>query len=76
MVKGSNAEKGGLKDEDHILEVDGNSAKFIHDFKKVLLSKKGQTTAMKIERNGTDTLVLQIPVDLSLIHISEPTRPY
>lgn len=63
VVKGSNAEKGGLKDEDHILEVDGNSAKFIHDFKKVLLSKKGQTVAMKIERNGTDTLVLQIPVD-------------
>lgn len=62
VTKGDNADKAGLQDNDKILTVEGKPANFLHDFKKVLMEKKGQAAQFQILRNN-DTLNLTIPVN-------------
>jgi regulator of sigma E protease len=62
VVKGGNAEKAGLTDQDKIISVEGASAAFLHDFKRELMKKKGETALFVVAR-GQDTISLPVAVD-------------
>jgi serine protease Do len=60
---GSNAEKGGLKEDDIITEVDGEKIKGVDELKAALESKKDQPgVAVKVLRNGKpESLTIKVP---------------
>jgi serine protease Do len=60
---GSNAEKGGLKEDDIITEIDGEKIKGVDELKEALESKKEQPgIAVKVLRDGqTESLTIKVP---------------
>lgn len=59
----SNAEKGGLKEDDIITEVDGEKIKDVDELKAKLATKKEQLSInVKVLRNGkTENLTIKVP---------------
>jgi regulator of sigma E protease len=61
VTLGSNADKGGLKNGDRFLTVNGDSVPFIQDFLSKMKTLKGETADFEIIR-GEEVVHLEIPV--------------
>lgn len=62
VTKESNAEKGGLKDDDSIVSVNGQKIIYFNDFQQVLSDNKDKTIELGVVRNS-ENKTLNIEVD-------------
>lgn len=62
VTSGSNAEKGGLKDSDKIMSVNGTDCHFYDVLSETLKQNKGKTIVLGVERNGIPK-TLNVKVD-------------
>lgn len=59
---GGNAAKGGLKEGDVIVEVDGMPIRYFQEFRTILLANKEKELGIKVNRNGS-TKPLKLKID-------------
>lgn len=76
VLIGSNAEKGGLKKGDHILEADNVKINSFGDFKTIAKKMAGSSLDLTILRNN-DSIFLNVDVDsVGVIGFSVQDSPY
>jgi regulator of sigma E protease len=62
VVKGSNAQKGGLKDGDSIVSINGQGTAYFNNFQQTLSDNKNKAIELGVVRNS-ETKVLNVNVD-------------
>ncbi|MCZ4410419.1 RIP metalloprotease RseP [Cryomorphaceae bacterium 1068] len=67
VMEGSNAEKGGLKKGDEFVSVDGQDAKYVPALLSALVSRKGDTINVAVNRGGNiENLAMTVSEDGTL----------
>lgn len=74
FAENSNGEKAGLKVNDQVLSVNGDSAKYFHQFKKLVQSLKNQQVQITVLRNGAVHTVSVLVNDKGMIGVA-PQSP-